>query len=354
MIGVKVNVDHDLSAGFLMHNVLLPAVPVPVPSISVEVPINQDWLPGALNNQHKRTSTVRHRGQSIVLEGHDCGVFIPDVTPLFPANAYYVLMWPFSSRKVIFSASTVQADATPIGCAAPLLPMLTCGDPLSGPTAFVVSSSLNTVEVGMSGADLAIGLAYAAASVALDLVFNKLGGASITQQIRQSVSRRALITASQAAARRAAARRAALAAGRQAAREATAREVVRTVRDELPGRVVGFDSPASAARRGIAIGIDSAAAHYRADEAHAPNAGDWTVTHTIGVPFANEGGSVTLSDNPDRRGLGGQQTVGTEQVTVSPTGDLTRTIRSVPVATPVDDVIPAPVRVRPPRGGHHR
>ncbi|MDO9015911.1 MAG: hypothetical protein Q7V43_03305 [Myxococcales bacterium] len=350
MIGVKVNIGTDLSAGVLLHNVLLPpAIPVPVPSVSLELPVNQDWLPGELNNQHKRTTTVRHSGRSIVLEGHDCGALIMDVTPLFPANAYYLLMWPFSSRKILFSASTVQADTAPIGCAAAWLPMMTCGDPLSGPTALALTSMRNTVEVGMTGADVAIGLAYAAASVALDLIFNKISGAGIVQQVRQAASRSALRAASGAAARRAA-----WAAGGRAVREPARRVVVRTVRRELPGRVVGFDSPASAARRGIAIGIDSAASHARAGEAHAPNAGDWTATHTVGVPFANASGSVTASDNADRRGTAGQGSLGNRQVAITPAGDLVRTRNSVTVATPVDDTIPAPVRVRPPRGGHHR
>ena len=190
MIAVKVNIGTDLSAGALLHNVLLPpTIPVPIPSLSLELPVNQDWLPGELNNQHKRTTTVLHSGRSIVLEGHDCGTLIMDVTPLFPANAYYLLMWPFSSRKILFSASTVQADTAPVGCAATWLPMMTCGDPLSGPTALALTSMKNTVEVGMTGADVAIGLAYAAASVALDLVFNKLGGASIVQQARQATQR---------------------------------------------------------------------------------------------------------------------------------------------------------------------
>lgn len=351
MIAVKVNIGTDLSAGALLHNVLLPpTIPVPIPSLSLELPVNQDWLPGELNNQHKRTTTVLHSGRSIVLEGHDCGTLIMDVTPLFLANAYYLLMWPFSSRKILFSASTVQADTAPVGCAATWLPMMTCGDPLSGPTALALTSMKNTVEVGMTGADVAIGLAYAAASVALDLVFNKLGGASIVQQARQAASRSATRAAS-----RAAAQRAAWEAGRRVVREPARRVVARTVRRELPGRVVGFDSPASAVRRGIAIGVDSAASHARAGEAHAPNAGDWTATHTVGVPFANVGGSVTASDNADRRGTSGQGALGNRQVAIAPTGDLVRTRNSVTVATPVDDTIPAPVRVHPHgRGGHHR
>nr|MBK7064828.1 hypothetical protein [Deltaproteobacteria bacterium] len=165
MIGVKVNICTDLSAGVLMHNVLLPPpIPVPVPSISIEMAVNQDWPPGEFANTHKRAATVQHKGRRIVLEGHDCGPMIPDVTPLFPLNYFYLIMWPFSSRKFTFSASTVQADGAPIGCAAPYLPMMSCGDPISAPTGIALTSMNNTGEVGMTGTDLAIGLATAAVS----------------------------------------------------------------------------------------------------------------------------------------------------------------------------------------------
>lgn len=332
MIGVKVNICTDLSAGVLMHNVLLPPpIPVPVPSISIEMAVNQDWPPGEFANTHKRAATVQHKGRRIVLEGHDCGPMIPDVTPLFPLNYFYLIMWPFSSRKFTFSASTVQADAAPIGCAALFLPMMTCGDPISAPTGIALSSWTNTVEVGMTGTDLAIGLAYAAASVALDSIFNKIGGASTVRQVRQSVSRAALGATSRQLAQRAASE-----AGRHVAEQSARRVVAGTLAREAVSKVVGFNDGASAVKRAVSVGIiDPLAGFARAEAANAPNAGDWTVTYSVGVPFANASGSVTNSEDASRRGVSRQTSWLNEQTAVSPTGAVQRTRNSVAVATPV-------------------
>ena len=89
MIGVKVNICTDFSFGALMHNVLLPPeIPMPVPNPSIETIAPQNWAPGEFANQHKRSVTVQHKGRRIVLEGHDCGPFIQDLTPLVPVNVY--------------------------------------------------------------------------------------------------------------------------------------------------------------------------------------------------------------------------------------------------------------------------
>nr|MBK7064827.1 hypothetical protein [Deltaproteobacteria bacterium] len=73
----------------------------------------------------------------------------------------------------------------------------------------------------------------------------------------------------------------------------------------------------------------------RAEAAGAPNAGDWTVTHSVGVPFANASGSVTNSEDASRRGVSRQTSWLNEQTAVSPTGAVQRTRNSVAVATPV-------------------
>ena len=347
MIGVKVNVCTDLSVGMLMHNVLLPpTVPMPVPSPSLEIPVMQRWAPGEFNNQHKRAVTVQHKRMRIVLEGHDCGPLIQDLTPMFPVNAYYLIMWPFSSRKILFSASTVQAEGTPVGCAAWLLPRMSCGEPVSAPAALAVTTVRKTLEVGMSDGDLAIGLSAAAASVALDLIFNAIGGGRISHQIQAAASRRATVAASHAAAREAAneaARRGAQITTRQARNAAVRRDVI--------GRAAGANDGPSAARRALGMGVDAAASRARAAQAHAPNEGDTNVTLSAGVPFANGSVTLTASSNADRVGSSAQGTLGNRGVAISPDGNLQRTRNSVAVATP-DDHIPAPVRVHPHRGGH--
>ncbi len=74
-----------------------------------------------------------HRGMWIVLDGHDCGMMIPDVTIPPAPNIAYPMFWPFSSRKPVFAASTVKMNGTPVACAQtvgfPPIPMMTCGDP---------------------------------------------------------------------------------------------------------------------------------------------------------------------------------------------------------------------------------
>lgn len=321
MIGVKVNICTDFSFGVLMHNVLMPPpVPVPVPSLSIEMVARQDWPPGEFVNTHKRTTDVLHKGLRIVLEGHDCGPLIADITPLLPSNLYYAIMWPFSSRKITFSASTVQADGSPIGCAAPFLPMMTCGDPISAPTGFVLSATNNTVEVGMSATDLAIGLATAAVSMMIDGVFNKLGGNSIAQQATHAVDRAASQAARQAA--------------RAAMTRAEAQALRRTVAHEATGRVFGFNDVPSLVKRGLNSGVDAAASHERAQAAHATNADDWTITHTVGLPGAGVSVSATASPSDERLGISRQTSWLNEQTAVSPSGAVQRTRNSVAVATP--------------------
>jgi hypothetical protein len=181
---VFVNKDADISFGMLTHNTLFPpAVPVPTPALSVEMVAFQKWLYGFVMNQNKLTTTVKHVGQGIVLSGHDCGMLIPDITPPVFVNAWYAVCWPFSSRKITFAASTVKMDGQPVGCAqmGPVpLPMMTCGDPVSAPTAlFMFNCFTSQVRVGMSLKDLMMGLLEIAVSIAIDLIFEKVGGNSM-------------------------------------------------------------------------------------------------------------------------------------------------------------------------------
>lgn len=170
-----INVIWDVSAGVLTHHVLAPpVVPMPTPMISVEMICTQMWTLGFLLGQNKLTTKVMHKSVPIVLDGHDCGTMIPDITPPIMANLYYLIAWPFSSRKIAFASSTVKMDGTPTGCAQiglPPLPMMTCGDPVSAPTALVLSNQLNTVTVGVSLFDLFMGILGILISMAIDFVF---------------------------------------------------------------------------------------------------------------------------------------------------------------------------------------
>jgi len=54
---------------------------------------------------------------------------------------------------------------------------MTCGDPFTLPTAVPIINWLNQLKVGMSLADLLLGIAKIAVSIAIDAIFNKLGSA---------------------------------------------------------------------------------------------------------------------------------------------------------------------------------
>jgi hypothetical protein len=89
-----------------------PAVPPFVPCVETPVPVM--WPPGFGMQQNKLTTTVIHKFQFLMLEGHDCGYMIPHVT--IPANNLQIpLLIAFSSRKAMFSASTVKANGTAMG-----------------------------------------------------------------------------------------------------------------------------------------------------------------------------------------------------------------------------------------------
>jgi hypothetical protein len=150
---VHVNIESDLLEGWSVHFYSPTLVPH-TPMYSDEVEVNQAWSPGA--GKHKFTSNVFHKGQRIVLHGHDCGAGIPDLAP--PAVGHTNAWLPFirlkSSRKVMFGASTVLMNGTPTGCAEDGdFPMLTCGDIVSLPTVFPTTNTANTVLVGATAAD---------------------------------------------------------------------------------------------------------------------------------------------------------------------------------------------------------
>jgi len=160
----------------------------------MEMVATQMWTYGYALNMNKLTmrsitgkDPVNHLYQPIVLSGHNCGPMIPDVTLPVPSNQWYPVMWPLSERKITFSASTVKMNGKATGCAQtfgiPPIPMMTCGEPVSAPTARMMAPQLvNSVTVGLTWADLAKGLVSIAASMAIDLlIFKKFDGGSLKQ-----------------------------------------------------------------------------------------------------------------------------------------------------------------------------
>ncbi len=179
---VKINVIYDFSVGALTHNMLAPpAIPAPVPTPSIEMICTMMWTLGFLANQNKFSNAgkpVTHRGFWIVLDGHDCGMMIPDVTIPPAPNIAYPLFWPFSSRKPVFAASTVKMNGTPVACAQllglPPIPMMTCGDPIGAPTTQTMINVFNGVQVGLTWLDILCGVITIVFSMATDYAFSKI------------------------------------------------------------------------------------------------------------------------------------------------------------------------------------
>lgn len=179
---IPVNINFDFSAGALTHNFVAPApVPLPpVPMFSVEMPATMMWITGFVTNANKFSNglkPVMHKGQWIVLDGHDCGMLVLDIT-VPPANLWLPVMWPMSSRKVLFSSSTVKLNGTATACMGlglPPLPMMTCGEPIGAPTALSLINLTNTVWVGITFLDLLAGLVTALVSMAADYICSEIG-----------------------------------------------------------------------------------------------------------------------------------------------------------------------------------
>jgi hypothetical protein len=178
-IPMPTNIALDISTGFWMHHLITPTVPPvgPVPVPSVEIPATQMWTLGYLTGKNVFTTTVKHRfGLPIVLDGHDLGMMIPDITIPF-VNAYYAIMWPMSSRKIIFTTSIVKMDGKMVGCASIFPPffMMSCGDPTANIVCYPVTNVLmDSVHVGMTPMDGWMGLGRAVFALALDAVFGIL------------------------------------------------------------------------------------------------------------------------------------------------------------------------------------
>jgi hypothetical protein len=179
---VNVNIPTDFSFGFLAHKVILPPPAPPIPTTyAIEMIATFLWSMGFLMNQNKFSNgakPVTHKGLWIALDGHDCGMMIPDITVPPAPNLNYPIGWMSSSRKPTFAASTVKMNGTSVACAQwiglPPLPMMSCGDPIGAPVCWSALSVSNTLSVGMTFVDLIAGIINAAASMLTDYIFSKI------------------------------------------------------------------------------------------------------------------------------------------------------------------------------------
>lgn len=178
MPSCNVSISWDITIQYLPtgHNFAPAPPPMPVPTpapaaTTLELPTPQFWPLGF--GTHKQTTTVKHRMQSICLDGHDLGRMIVHV-PLAPGpnNALLPLIMFKSSRKNNFKAATVKMNGTAVGTFIllnlPPMPMTSCAEPLAFPTADSPMSWLNSVRVGISWASYLITALTIAANLLVD------------------------------------------------------------------------------------------------------------------------------------------------------------------------------------------
>lgn len=174
---VSVNTVTDFSFGFLAHNLQVPPQPAPAPVFSIEMVAPFMWIYGFVMNQNKFSNGAKPvfcKGTWVVLDGHDCGMLVPDITTPPAPNIWPPLYWLFSSRKPVMSASTVKMNGTAVAAAQliglPPIPMMTCGDPMAAPTALSPINVLNRCTVGITWLDVLVAVINVAASMAVDYI----------------------------------------------------------------------------------------------------------------------------------------------------------------------------------------
>lgn len=141
------------------------------------------WPPGV--GSHKFTGTVFHQSRPIVKDGHDHGQLIPhwNVSP-WPPNPLLLLIIPFSSRKVMFGASTVKMNGDPTGCNNFWVPtpMMACASPCGFPIGYGINQ-WHTCLVGMSIGDWLAGAFAIAATMVADILLDDGGATSYADEI---------------------------------------------------------------------------------------------------------------------------------------------------------------------------
>jgi hypothetical protein len=136
------------------------------------------WPPGFLLGQNKLTKSVNYFYGlfRIVQAGHDHGTMCIhcEMIPA-PDNLLTLMHIPLSSRKTMYSASTVKMNGEETGCLGLPLPamMLICADPVSLPAipgGDSMMNCFNNVRVGMSAEDILMGFVNVAFTLIVEAV----------------------------------------------------------------------------------------------------------------------------------------------------------------------------------------
>ena len=164
---VPVSIAGDVTWGPCVHTIPLPD--------GMEMDVAMDWFGGAKTSLHAFARTnggVFHKGQWLVQEGHDCGPLIPHLPHMNPLNVLK------SSRKAIFSASTVKVSGKPAAACHGWFVMMVCGYPFSLPMGKNNTNASHSVLVGLTDP-------YAmpdASDVAIDAVFDLHNSIAVSWQ----------------------------------------------------------------------------------------------------------------------------------------------------------------------------
>jgi len=173
---VYVSISTDVTMPFIpplitSHSFITTTVP-PVSGIGMafELPVPVMWAPGYGLFQNKLTTTVLHKMMPLALDGHNCGYMIPHVT-IPPNNVLLPMHIMFSSRKMVFAASTVKANKAQVAITlVGILPMTCCANPVTLPTGAAINIT-NTAMVGLTFLDFLMGLMSIVATMVLDWIF---------------------------------------------------------------------------------------------------------------------------------------------------------------------------------------
>jgi len=128
-----------------------------------------NWPPGAAVKKHVFSSgkPVLHKRKAIALSGHDLGPQLPHV-PIGPGVLTAMMTLPSSSRKVLYTASTVQMCGSATGAVSlgHFNPMLVCGE-ITG-LGDNVSNDAHSVFVGLTELDRLAGAVEGILTIAVD------------------------------------------------------------------------------------------------------------------------------------------------------------------------------------------
>jgi hypothetical protein len=152
----------------------------PAPASAIDTPAPMLHPPGNMTFKNKYSTTVLHQNLGIILANHDLGIMLPHIQIAPAVNNFFTPMHIlFSSRKIVFSSSSVKVDKAFVGFGGviglPPTPMMVCAEPMGFPTGEVPTRWFNTVWVGMTWMDWLLGVGTIAVSMYVDRLFNAKG-----------------------------------------------------------------------------------------------------------------------------------------------------------------------------------